>query len=228
MMFVHPRVFILDMDEYLAVTQDPDMAGRYWDRNKLPSTALQGSRLSDPCFLFEIDLVAVVEIIPCGHAIGQFPAVGAEHRHAADHWSTCVATAVGRASFAWRGANVRRRSSARPWGSRKRGSTSRGIARAKARIACANPLQGLEFLPVLEADDVVRRDRLLDRDGGLRVRRRRMGFRVGDARQGSVDVLDQDRKLTGADRIVADVSRDDVGRKFDELRRALISVEFHC
>ena len=50
------------MDKYLAVTRDPDMAGRYWNRDKLPaSTAVQVSRLSDPCFLIEIDLVAVVE-----------------------------------------------------------------------------------------------------------------------------------------------------------------------
>ncbi len=51
-------------------------------------------------------------------------------------------SAPARAPSAWRGANERRRSSARPWGSRKRGSTSRGIARAKARIACANDASG--------------------------------------------------------------------------------------
>jgi enamine deaminase RidA (YjgF/YER057c/UK114 family) len=59
---VHRRSFVLDMDKYLAVTRDPEMAGRYWNRDKLPArTALQVSRLSDPCFLIEIDLVAVVE-----------------------------------------------------------------------------------------------------------------------------------------------------------------------
>jgi enamine deaminase RidA (YjgF/YER057c/UK114 family) len=59
---VHRRAFVLDMDKYLAVTRDPDMAGRYWTRDKLPaSTAVQVSRLSDPCFLIEIDLVAAVE-----------------------------------------------------------------------------------------------------------------------------------------------------------------------
>jgi hypothetical protein len=47
---------------HLAITRAPDMAGRYWNRDKLPaSTAVQVSRLSDPCFLIEIDLVAVVE-----------------------------------------------------------------------------------------------------------------------------------------------------------------------
>lgn len=49
------------MDKYLAVTRDPRMAGRYWSRDKLPaSTILQVSRLSNPCFLIEVDLVAVV------------------------------------------------------------------------------------------------------------------------------------------------------------------------
>ena len=59
---VHRRAFVLDMDKYLAVTRDPEMAGRYWNRDKLPaSTAVQVSRLSDPCFLIEIEVVAVVD-----------------------------------------------------------------------------------------------------------------------------------------------------------------------
>jgi enamine deaminase RidA (YjgF/YER057c/UK114 family) len=50
------------MDKYLAVTRDPEMAGRSWNRDELPaSMAVQVSRLSNPCFLIEIDLVAVVE-----------------------------------------------------------------------------------------------------------------------------------------------------------------------
>ena len=59
---VHRRAFVLDMDKYLAVTRDPEMAGRYWNRDKQPaSTAVQVSRLSDPCFLIEIEVVAVVD-----------------------------------------------------------------------------------------------------------------------------------------------------------------------
>jgi enamine deaminase RidA (YjgF/YER057c/UK114 family) len=59
---VHRRAFVLDMDKYLAVTRDPEMAGRYWNRDKLPaSTLVQVGRLSDPCFLIEIEVVAVVE-----------------------------------------------------------------------------------------------------------------------------------------------------------------------
>jgi enamine deaminase RidA (YjgF/YER057c/UK114 family) len=59
---VHRRSFVLDMDKYLAVTRDPEMASRYWNRDKLPgSTVVQVSRLSDPCFLIEIEVVAVVD-----------------------------------------------------------------------------------------------------------------------------------------------------------------------
>ena len=59
---VHRRAFVLDMDKYLAVTRDPEMAGRYWNRDKLPaSTLIQVSRLSDPCFLIEIEVVAVID-----------------------------------------------------------------------------------------------------------------------------------------------------------------------
>jgi len=59
---VHRRAFVIDMDKYLAVTRDPELAGRYWNRDKLPaSTLVQVGRLSDPCFLIEIEVVAVVE-----------------------------------------------------------------------------------------------------------------------------------------------------------------------
>jgi enamine deaminase RidA (YjgF/YER057c/UK114 family) len=54
---VHRRAFLPDMDKYLAVRRDPDMAGRYRNRDKVPaSTAVQVSRLSDRCFLIETDL----------------------------------------------------------------------------------------------------------------------------------------------------------------------------
>ena len=58
---VHRRTYVLDMDKYLAAMQDPGIP-RYWNREKPPaSTTVQVSRLSDPCFLIEIDLLAVVE-----------------------------------------------------------------------------------------------------------------------------------------------------------------------
>ena len=58
---VHRRTYVLDMDKYLAAMQDPGIP-RYWNRESPPaSTTVQVTRLSDPCFLIEIDLLAVVE-----------------------------------------------------------------------------------------------------------------------------------------------------------------------
>jgi enamine deaminase RidA (YjgF/YER057c/UK114 family) len=33
---VHRRAYVLDVDKYLAVTRSSDMAGRYWNLDKLP------------------------------------------------------------------------------------------------------------------------------------------------------------------------------------------------
>jgi enamine deaminase RidA (YjgF/YER057c/UK114 family) len=58
---VHRRTYVLDMDKYLAAMRGPDIP-RYWNPNKQPaSTTVQVGRLSDPCFLIEIDLLAVVD-----------------------------------------------------------------------------------------------------------------------------------------------------------------------
>jgi enamine deaminase RidA (YjgF/YER057c/UK114 family) len=58
---VHRRKYVLDMDKYLAAMRGPDIP-RYWNPDKQPaSTTVQVSRLSDPCFLIEIDLLAVVD-----------------------------------------------------------------------------------------------------------------------------------------------------------------------
>ena len=58
---VHRRTYVLDMDKYLAAMRGPDIP-RYWNPDKQPaSTTVQVSRLSDPCFLIEIDLLAVVD-----------------------------------------------------------------------------------------------------------------------------------------------------------------------
>jgi enamine deaminase RidA (YjgF/YER057c/UK114 family) len=58
---VHRRTYVLDMDNYLAAMRGPDIP-RYWNPDKRPaSTTVQVSRLSDPCFLIEIDLLAVVD-----------------------------------------------------------------------------------------------------------------------------------------------------------------------
>src|SRR5262245_12125510 len=58
---VHRRTYVLDMDKYLAAMRGSDIP-RYWNPEKQPaSTTVQVSRLSDPCFLIEIDLLAVVD-----------------------------------------------------------------------------------------------------------------------------------------------------------------------
>jgi enamine deaminase RidA (YjgF/YER057c/UK114 family) len=58
---VHRRTYVLDMDKYLAAMRDSGIP-RYWNPDKRPaSTTVQVSRLSDPCFLIEIDLLAVVD-----------------------------------------------------------------------------------------------------------------------------------------------------------------------
>jgi enamine deaminase RidA (YjgF/YER057c/UK114 family) len=58
---VHRRTYVLDMDKYLAAMQDPGIP-RYWNSEKRPaSTTVQVTRLSDPCFLIEIDLLAVID-----------------------------------------------------------------------------------------------------------------------------------------------------------------------
>ncbi len=58
---VHRRTYVLDMDKYLASMRGPDIP-RYWNPDKQPaSTTVQVSRLSDPCFLIEIDLLAIVD-----------------------------------------------------------------------------------------------------------------------------------------------------------------------
>ena len=57
---VYRRSFVLDMDEYLRIRKDPSLPA-YWNADNMPgSTTVQVSRLSDPKFLIEIDLLAAV------------------------------------------------------------------------------------------------------------------------------------------------------------------------
>jgi enamine deaminase RidA (YjgF/YER057c/UK114 family) len=57
---VYRRSFVLDMDEYLRVRKDASLPA-YWNPDNMPgSTTVQVSRLSDPQFLIEIDLLAAV------------------------------------------------------------------------------------------------------------------------------------------------------------------------
>ena len=55
------RTFVLDVDEYLKVRMDPNMP-RFENADKLPPSTMIGvTRLSNPEFLIEIDLMAIVE-----------------------------------------------------------------------------------------------------------------------------------------------------------------------
>ena len=59
---VYRRIFVLDVDEYLRVQTDPTTPV-FGDAEKpAPSTLLGVTRLSNPQFLIEVDLLAVVEI----------------------------------------------------------------------------------------------------------------------------------------------------------------------
>jgi enamine deaminase RidA (YjgF/YER057c/UK114 family) len=57
---VYRRIFTLDVDAFLDhAANDPEVRD-YWDAEKMPASTLIGvTRLSDPEFLIEIDLLAV-------------------------------------------------------------------------------------------------------------------------------------------------------------------------
>ena len=57
---VYRRIFVLDVDEYLRIQTDPTTP-KFGDPDKQPPSTLVGvTRLSNPQFLIEIDLLAVV------------------------------------------------------------------------------------------------------------------------------------------------------------------------
>lgn len=59
---LYRRTYVLDMDEYLRVRKDPSIPA-YWNADNMPgSTSVAVSRLSDPQFLIEVDLLAAVDI----------------------------------------------------------------------------------------------------------------------------------------------------------------------
>ncbi len=58
---VYRRIFVLDVDEYLKVASDP-ATPKYGDPDRPPPSTMVGvTRLSNPDFLIEIDLTAIVE-----------------------------------------------------------------------------------------------------------------------------------------------------------------------
>ena len=58
---VYRRIFVLDVDAYLKVSSDPDTPKFGDPERPTPSTMVGVTRLSNPEFLIEIDLMAIVE-----------------------------------------------------------------------------------------------------------------------------------------------------------------------
>lgn len=59
---VFRRVFTLDVDAFLEASAEDPVINEYWDPERMsPSTLIGVTRLSDPEFLIEIDLMAVTE-----------------------------------------------------------------------------------------------------------------------------------------------------------------------
>ena len=57
---VYRRIFTLDVDAFLACQVDDDEISSYWEEGKVPPSTLIGvTRLSNPDFLIEIDLLAI-------------------------------------------------------------------------------------------------------------------------------------------------------------------------
>ncbi len=77
------------------------------------------------------------------------------------------------------------------------------------------PLQHLQPLAVLEADDVVMEYRFPDRDGGLRPFR--LDRFLAHAGQGLIDSLDQQRQCIRRHRIARYMRRDDLRRQFENI-----------
>ena len=59
---VFRRIFTLDVDAFLEASANDPVIGGYWNPERMPPSTLIGvTRLSDPEFLIEIDLMAVTE-----------------------------------------------------------------------------------------------------------------------------------------------------------------------
>src|SRR6185369_16254385 len=78
------------------------------------------------------------------------------------------------------------------------------------------PLQHLQLLAVLEADDVVRRDRLLDRHRRIRPFRHWLGGATGSGER-VIDIADQGRQLRHGDRVVRQMGGQDVSHQWENI-----------
>jgi len=83
-------------------------------------------------------------------------------------------------------------------------------------------LQRLELLAVLEADDVVGRDRLLDRDGRLLLLWRRARRGRAEPYERGMHAGDELRQIVRTERIVAHIGAHNVGRTLYKIGRRLL------
>src|SRR5215467_12740537 len=77
-------------------------------------------------------------------------------------------------------------------------------------------LKRLELLSVLKADDVIRRDRFLQRHRRLVGLRCDLAPSARHAGQSAMDLVDKRREILRRYRVVAHISRNDAGRQLDE------------
>ncbi len=120
----------------------------------------------------------------------------------------------GRGRCSWPAPSAWRRSWPRPSDSPARGPTSGGRPRGQVVMRLQVALQRLELLAVLEADQIVRRHRLLDRNR----RHQRCGrcrFRLlGSIEiERGVDDADQGRQVVTRHMVLADIGLDDLSRQ---------------
>jgi enamine deaminase RidA (YjgF/YER057c/UK114 family) len=59
---VFRRIFTLDVDAFLQASAEDPVINEYWDPERMPPSTLIGvTRLSNPEFLIEIDLMAITQ-----------------------------------------------------------------------------------------------------------------------------------------------------------------------
>jgi hypothetical protein len=92
-----------------------------------------------------------------------------------------------------------------------------------AVLAAQMPLQRFELLAVLQAHDVVRIDRALDRHRGLERLGRARPLPARHPKQCRMHLVDQRRDVGGGDRVVADIGRHDLGGEPNEIDRCSVA-----
>src|SRR3954452_3708630 len=85
------------------------------------------------------------------------------------------------------------------------------------------PLEGLELLAILETDDVVWRDRFLQRHGGLERLGSKVSLTARNTGECRVNLVDQSRQVLRLYGIIAHIGRYDFRRQLDERSRRIVA-----